>query len=75
VKHPCTIFHAHVGPVWIPQEALGHMHVGLVRIPQEARRTHYAKLVFLHLVGYASHIVHYGASGMRNIDPLFFMLV
>jgi hypothetical protein len=38
VKHPCTIFHAHVGPVWIPQEALGHMHVGLVQIPQEARQ-------------------------------------
>jgi hypothetical protein len=26
-------------------------------------------------VGYAGHLVHYGASGVRNIDALFFMLV
>jgi hypothetical protein len=35
---------------------------------------HYAKLVFFHLVGYAGHVVHYGASGPRNIYALFFML-
>jgi hypothetical protein len=45
------------------------------RFHKKRTRTHYAKLVFFHPVGYASHIVHYGASGMRNIDPLFFILV
>jgi hypothetical protein len=36
--------------------------------------TRYAKLVFLHLEGSMGHIVHNGASGVRNIDALFFML-
>jgi hypothetical protein len=36
--------------------------------------THCAKLLFLHLVGSACHVVHYGASGAWNIDALFFML-
>jgi hypothetical protein len=36
--------------------------------------TRYAELVFLHLVGSAGHVVHFGASGMRNMIALFFML-
>jgi hypothetical protein len=34
----------------------------------------YAELVFLHLVGSVSHVVHSGASGPQNIDAPFFML-
>jgi hypothetical protein len=36
--------------------------------------TCYAEIVFLHLVGYMGHVVHSGASAVRNIDALFFML-
>jgi hypothetical protein len=38
-------------------------------------RTHYAELVLLHPLGFISHVVHFGASGARNIDALFFILV
>jgi hypothetical protein len=31
--------------------------------------------VFLHLVGYAGHVVHSSASRVRNIDTIYFMLV
>jgi hypothetical protein len=33
--------------------------------------THYAELVFLCSVESAGHVVHSGASGVRNVDTLF----
>jgi hypothetical protein len=36
--------------------------------------TRYTELVFLHLVGYAGHVVHFGAFGPRSVDALFFMV-
>jgi hypothetical protein len=36
--------------------------------------THYAELVFLHLVGSTGHVVCSGAFEVRNVDELFFML-
>jgi hypothetical protein len=36
--------------------------------------THYVEHVFLHPMGSAGHVVHYGASRSRNIKALFFML-
>jgi hypothetical protein len=35
-------------------------------------RTNYAKLLFLHPVGSAGHVVHFGSSGERIIDTIFF---
>jgi hypothetical protein len=35
--------------------------------------THYVELVFLYLMGFGGHEVHSGASGLRNIDTLFFI--
>jgi hypothetical protein len=31
-------------------------------------KSRYAELVFLHLVGSAGHVLHFGASVVRNID-------
>jgi hypothetical protein len=43
--------------------------------PKKHDETCYSKLVFLHPVGSAGHIVHSCASVARNIDEPFFMLV
>jgi hypothetical protein len=32
-----------------------------------------SNLCFLHPVGSAGHVVHFGASGAQNVDALFFM--
>jgi hypothetical protein len=34
----------------------------------------FCRIVFLHPVRSAGHVVHYGAPGARNIDALFFEL-
>jgi hypothetical protein len=36
--------------------------------------THYTEHVFSHLVASTGHVVQFGASGMSNVDTLFFML-
>jgi hypothetical protein len=36
--------------------------------------TRYAKLVFLHPLGSVGHVVHSGASGLRNVNAQIFML-
>jgi hypothetical protein len=36
--------------------------------------TRCAELVFLHLVGSASPVVHFGVFRVQNVDTLFFML-
>jgi hypothetical protein len=47
---------------------------GVTGFHKKRIETIYAELVFLHPVGSASHVVHFGTSGARNIDTLFFML-
>jgi hypothetical protein len=58
MKSQGTIFHAWIGPLWFLKKPRG---------------TRYAELVFLHLMGYAGHVVHSIARGARNIDTLLFM--
>jgi hypothetical protein len=36
--------------------------------------TYYAELVFLHPVGSVGQFMHFGPSGARNVDALFFRL-
>jgi hypothetical protein len=36
--------------------------------------TRYAEPVFLHPLGFVGHVVHSRASGLQNVDALFFML-
>jgi hypothetical protein len=36
--------------------------------------TRYTKLLLLHLLGSAGHVVHSRASRARNVDALFFMI-
>jgi hypothetical protein len=59
MKHRRSIFHALVGPVWIPQK-----HA----------RTCHTDHVFLHPVGSVGHLVHSGTFGARNIAAQFLML-
>jgi hypothetical protein len=44
------------------------------RYDKKGAETCYIKLVILHSVSSASHVVHSGASAARNGDVLFFML-
>jgi hypothetical protein len=37
-------------------------------------KTSDTELVFLHLLGYAGHVVHCCKSGVQNVDALFFLL-
>jgi hypothetical protein len=55
-KHRCSIFHALVGRYRFYKMSVG---------------TRYAEHVFLHPVGYAGHVVHFGASGELNGHALF----
>jgi hypothetical protein len=48
--------------------------MGPVQYDKRRTGTRYTKIVFLHLVGSAGHVVHAGVSGGLNIDALFFML-
>jgi hypothetical protein len=43
-------------------------------IDKKCMWTRYAELLFLHLVGYAGHVVDSSASRSRNVDAIFFML-
>jgi hypothetical protein len=51
-----------------------HARVSLLHIPKKQAGTHYAELVFLHLVQSMGYVVCLGASEARNIDTIIFML-
>jgi hypothetical protein len=54
--------------------AIRHALVARCGLHKKRTGTHYTKVVFLHPMGSAGHVVHYSASGAQNIDTLFFML-
>jgi hypothetical protein len=60
MKYRPTIFHA-----W----------VGLCGFPKKNAGTRYAELVLLHPVESTGHVVHSGASEVRNVVTLFFITV
>jgi hypothetical protein len=60
MKHRHTIFHAPVGPIQIQQKACC----------DALRRS----CIFLYPIGFLGHVVHFGTSGVQNVDTLFFML-
>jgi hypothetical protein len=43
------------------------------RFNKRRTETCYAELLFLHLVGSAGQVVHFGVSEAQNVDVLFFM--
>jgi hypothetical protein len=45
-----------------------------MQIHKKSTETCNAKLVFLCPMGSTEHVVHFGVSGARNTDALFFML-
>jgi hypothetical protein len=58
-KRRRTIFLARVGPL---------------QIPEKTHRDTLHQILFFHPGGDAGHIVHSSASGVRNIDTIFFLL-
>jgi hypothetical protein len=69
--------------MWIPQKRAGTRNTKFVffassgicgSIPRNARRDTIRQMRVLHLLGSMGHVDHFGASGMRNVDALFFIL-
>jgi hypothetical protein len=56
------------------RQTIFHARVGRYGFDKKRVKTRYAELVVLHPVGYEGDIVHFGVSGVRNVDALFFRL-
>jgi hypothetical protein len=64
--------------VRLAQEMLTHYfyaHVGPLLFPYKAHRDMLHRTCVLHQVGIMGHVVHCGASGARNVNVLFILLV
>jgi hypothetical protein len=72
-SHPVGSVGYVVDSVELGAQTIFHARWAWCGLHKKRPGTHYAELVFFHLVGSAGHVVYFGASETRNVITIFFM--